>query len=199
MKLEDALFYMVIDAGVTLDSQVTDLCSAAIAGGVDIIRMECDGSEECELEQMAQKVAEVCREEDALFIVGDNIEIAASVKADGVHFSSIESSVGMAKTCLGMNAIVGLSSTSVDEASLAIEVGVDYVLHLGGKDSHSTFSAISGGGGVPFFAGKITGMDDVRELVASGVYRFCIDSCMFEKDNITQQAAEYSRILGRCM
>ena len=165
MKLEDALFYMVIDSGMTLDPIVPELCCAAIAGGVDVIRMECDGADHGELEQVAQKISEVCRAEDALFIVGNNIEIAAAAKADGVHFSSIESSVGMAKTCLGMDAIVGLSSTSVDEESLAIEVGVDYVLHMGGTDSPAAFSAISGAGGVPFFAGKITGLDDVRELV----------------------------------
>ncbi|MCK5850590.1 MAG: thiamine phosphate synthase [Kiritimatiellae bacterium] len=199
MKLEDALFYMVIDAEIALDPIVPELCCAAIAGGVDIIRMDCAGQDQAKTEHMAGRIVEVCRAEDALFIVGNNVEIAAAAKADGVHFSSIESSIGMARSCLDVEAIVGLSSTSTDEASLAVEVGADYVLHQGGTASPSVFRALNGAGGVPLFADGIAGQDDVRELVDAGVYRFCIDSNILGRDNITEQAAEFSRILGRCM
>jgi len=183
---------MAIEPDDTPARGLGEFCAQAIAGGVDIVRL--DGA----TPETAAETAEVCRREDALFIVGEDASLAASVEADGVHFGSSDASMGLARAVLGIDAIVGLGVSTLDEARLALEVGGDYLVHGGGTACPGVFASL-GGTGSPLFAGGITGIDDAARIVAGGVYRLCIGASLVSEEDVTEDAAAYARLLGRCI
>lgn len=61
------------------------------------------------------------------FVVNDNIQLAQEIEADGVHVGQDDSSVAEARDALGINAIVGVSAGTMEEAEQAISDGADYI------------------------------------------------------------------------
>jgi thiamine monophosphate synthase len=141
----------------------------------------------------------VCREDDALLIVADRAETAAAVGADGLHLSGGGPEIGMARVVMGGDALVGMTSRTVEEAGLALEVGADYLLHYGGTECPAVFAGLGRSAGVPLFAAGLDGLEDARRIVEAGIYRLCVDGDRIGQGDTTEALAEYSRVLGRSM
>ncbi len=191
MRLEDALLYLILDDAV---DEPDAFCAAAIAGGVDVVHASAQSAGGSE---GLAALREVCRRDDALFVISDDADIAAEVGADGLHLSSATASVGQARAVIGMDGIVGMSTRSSSDAMLGLEVGADYLLHWAGTGCPSAFSGLPGAAGHPLFAAGLLSIDDAQEVVERGVYRLCIKSKLLAGDDVTGQAAAFSRVLGR--
>jgi len=76
--------------------------------------------EECKV------ISEICKKNDVIFIVNDNIEIALLVDADGVHMGQDDLPAKEARKLIG-NKILGISTHSPEQLQKAIEAKVDYV------------------------------------------------------------------------
>jgi hypothetical protein len=189
MRLEDALLYVILEKEPP--GGVGAFCEAAIAGGVDVIQLARGLADE------ASVVREVCRRTDALFIVSDDAAVAAASGADGTHISDATEPVGQYRAVMGEKGLVGVSTRSRNDALLALEMGVDYLLHWEGTGCAAAFASLPGAAGNALFAAGLTGLDDARLLVESGVYRLCIDAGALDGADVTASAAAYSRILGR--
>jgi thiamine-phosphate pyrophosphorylase len=117
--------------GITPDDTATDVLlwkvEAALAGGARAIQYRSkNASPERKLEQAAA-LASVCRGR-ALFIVNDDAELAAHVKADGVHVGEHDASLETARRCVGAAAVVGVSCyNDFMRAQRAVAEGADYV------------------------------------------------------------------------
>ncbi|MEE8347779.1 MAG: thiamine phosphate synthase, partial [Dehalococcoidia bacterium] len=77
--------YVIIDPEVAGDRDKVQIARDALAGGARLIQLR-DKSREKVL-QLATALAlqRVCREQGALFIVNDHVDLALAVEADGVH------------------------------------------------------------------------------------------------------------------
>ena len=62
-----------------------------------------------------------------LFIVNDHADIAAAVNADGVHLGQDDLPIQWARTLLGNDRIIGISTHDPDQARLAQGAGADYI------------------------------------------------------------------------
>ncbi len=194
MRLEDALFYMILTPPVS--GSLDDFCTAAIAGGVDIIHVSKAIAENADA---LVGIRDVCHRADALLVVEGDAVAAQSVQADGLHLSASTDSVGQARAILGVDSIVGMSTHTSSDALLGLEVGADYLVHWAGTASPSVFSGLPGAAGQALFAAGLSSVDDARRVVEGGVYRLCIESKLLENGDVTEQAAAYSRVLGRCI
>ncbi len=105
----------------------TSLARAACALGTPVIQLREKGLPDSELVELARDVAEVTRGTDTLFIMNDRPDVAAQVRADGVHLGRDDARLEEARTLLGPDAIVGLSTRTPVEASSAVAAGADYV------------------------------------------------------------------------
>ena len=191
MRLEDAFLYMILgDCG---DAAPGDVCAAAIAGGVDVIQVPGDGANP----SLLDSVREVCRRDDALLVISDDAAVATEAGADGVHLSSSSASIGQARAVMGGEGLLGISTATSNDALLGLEMGVDYILHWAGTGCSGAFAGLQGAAGSALFAAGISSLDDAQALVDRGVYRLCIESKLLQGDDITAQAAAYSRALGR--
>ncbi|MDD2338583.1 MAG: bifunctional hydroxymethylpyrimidine kinase/phosphomethylpyrimidine kinase [Geobacteraceae bacterium] len=75
----------------------------------------------------ARELQLLCSGHGVTFIVNDDLPLAAEIRADGVHFGQDDGSVTEARRVLGPDALIGISTHSLDEALQAELEGADYI------------------------------------------------------------------------
>jgi len=106
------------------------LCSRVaqcLAGGASLLQYRAKDIDPALALEQARRLAALCRDAGALFIVNDSIELARSCRADGVHVGREDAGVAQARRALPQ-AIVGASCYDEPErAREAAAAGADYV------------------------------------------------------------------------
>jgi hydroxymethylpyrimidine kinase / phosphomethylpyrimidine kinase / thiamine-phosphate diphosphorylase len=75
----------------------------------------------------ARELQHLCSGRGVTFIVNDDLSLAAEIRADGVHFGQDDGCVSEARRMLGQEALVGISTHSLEEALRAEVEGADYI------------------------------------------------------------------------
>ena len=120
--------YAITDSKLTPGERLLPAVAAALRGGARVVQYR-DKSYDApyRLEQAAALVA-LCRSQDALFIINDDVELAARVGAAGVHLGRADADLHAARKRLGAAAIIGISCyNELTRAQAAAEQGADYV------------------------------------------------------------------------
>jgi thiamine monophosphate synthase len=186
MQLEDALLCVKLDHVVS-----ATWCRDAIAGGADMLVTGMQGQDD----DAVMALREICKSDDALFILGDDFLKIDHFAADGVHLESAEGPVGQARAVAGLERLVSVSATSADDARLAAAIGVDFVV-VDMSVGVAALRAIRSEAALPVFAG-VSDVTMADEAVSAGMYRLCVDAGDVDESNVTESFAEYSRLLGR--
>lgn len=101
---------------------------SAIGGGAGIVQYRNKAAPHALRLEQAGRLAALCREAGAIFIVNDDIELAAESGADGLHLGRGDGSIADARRRLGANRLLGASCyDSVDAARAAVAAGADHV------------------------------------------------------------------------
>lgn len=100
---------------------------AAIAGGADAIQLREKHVCDAELLAMAAELRELTDETGKMFFVNDRPDIAAIVGADGVHLGQGDLPIAEARRLLRLQAAVGRSTHTIEQARAAVNQGADYV------------------------------------------------------------------------
>ena len=101
---------------------------AAIRGGARLIQYRDKSTDASRRRAEAEALSELCRGHGVLFIVNDDVDLAAAVDADGVHLGRDDAAIDTARVRLGPRAIIGVSCyDSLERASQAAHAGADYV------------------------------------------------------------------------
>jgi thiamine-phosphate pyrophosphorylase len=103
------------------------LLAAALRGGVDIVQLREKSLPRREIELAAQTFRRLCDNNSALFIVNDDPDLARACDADGVHVGQDDLAAAEARTLLGPDAIIGLSTHSEEQIAASAEAPVDYI------------------------------------------------------------------------
>jgi thiamine-phosphate pyrophosphorylase len=77
--------------------------------------------------RQAESAVQIAHDLGAKIIINDRVDIALTVKADGVHLGQEDLPPGAARRLLGSDAIIGFSTHSLAQARLAIQMPIDYV------------------------------------------------------------------------
>jgi len=102
--------------------------AAAIAGGATVVQYRAKTADAQLRRTQAEALARVHAASGALFIVNDDVALAAAVGADGVHLGEDDGSVDDARRLLGADRIVGVSCyNDLARAEAAVAAGADYV------------------------------------------------------------------------
>ncbi len=92
-----------------------DSARIALEGGCRWIQLRMKEADAYELTETAIKVKEMCKEYGATFIVDDNVSIARSIDADGVHLGKNDMSIADARKIVGDNFIIGGTVNSFED------------------------------------------------------------------------------------
>lgn len=80
-----------------------------------------------QLYAMAQRLRAITQHHNCLLLINDRVDIALAVNADGVHLRSSSLSPAVARTLLGRDKLIGVSTHCAEEVSTASRQGADFV------------------------------------------------------------------------
>ena len=200
---KDLLLYAVTDRhwlnGRTLYSVVKE----SLDGGVTFLQLREKELDEVHFLEEAKELQQLCREYQVPFIVNDNVDIAISMDADGVHVGQSDMEARDVRAKLGPDKIIGVSAQTVEQAVLAEKHGADYlgvgaVFPTGSKEdaddvSYETLKAICEAVSIPVIAiGGIT-QENVKELAGSGICGIAVISAIYAQQDIRKASEDLKK------
>lgn len=124
--LQDALLYVLL-SGSTCSSSLEWTVAEAAAGGASVIQLREKHLNDRDLVARARDVRRWTLRAGVLFIMNDRPDIARLVEADGVHLGQEDMTVKDARRILGPDALIGVSTHSLEQLRRAILDGANYV------------------------------------------------------------------------
>lgn len=125
--MRDFRLYVIIDKKVAKGRDPAYIAAEAIAGGADVIQLRAKESTAREVVAAGRAIRKAVGKDKAVFIVNDRPDIALAVDADGVHLGQDDMPVMAARSILGKDKVIGLSTHSLEQAVEAQNSGVDYI------------------------------------------------------------------------
>ena len=104
-----------------------DSIAIAIEGGCNWGQLRMKGATTEEMKPIALTAQQMCRKAGATFIVDDNVELVAAIKADGVHLGKNDMPIAQARALLGKDFIIGGTANTPEDVRSHWMTGADYV------------------------------------------------------------------------
>lgn len=141
--------YLVTDRNLSLGRSLSEICVAAINGGVSVIQIREKSLDSRTFFQEAMAVRDLMRNSRIPLIINDRIDIALAVEADGVHLGQSDIPLREARDILGPDRIIGWSVESPEdirsqEASIADYLAVGPIFFTSTKSDISQPWGIEG-------------------------------------------------------
>jgi len=175
---------------------------AALKGGTGILQYRDKTSPISRQADVGRKLRALCRTFGALLIINDDVALALSVDADGVHLGTDDGDLAAARRLLGPDKLLGASCyADFDRARTAAAAGADYVafgaVFASPTKPHAVRADLSLFGRcrrelrLPACAiGGIT-LDNAAPVVTAGADMLAIISDLFEARDIEARARAY--------
>jgi len=119
--------YPIIDVDACKKRDPVHVLSKALAAGATVVQLRAKDLPAGEFAEIAKKMAALCKESGALFIVNDRLDVAVLSGADGVHLGQDDLPLHAARKVAGDDFIIGVSTHNEQEAKEAGEGGADYI------------------------------------------------------------------------
>jgi thiamine-phosphate pyrophosphorylase len=193
-RLAHARLYLVSDAVPAA------LIEAALLGGVDIVQLRMKDADDAAVLRVARVFGELCARHGALFIVNDRPDLAVQAGADGVHVGQDDVAVAQARSVVGPDRLVGLSTHSEAQIDAAAHAGIDYI-GVGPVHATPTKPGRSAVGlplvryaaahaSVPFFAIGGIDQDNVGAVRDAGAQRIAVVRAIAQAEDVQAAAAD---------
>ncbi len=117
---------VIISSDLCADRDPAWVAERAIEGGADCVQVREKSMDARPFVDVARSVVGACRPRGVPVIVNDRADVALAAGADGVHVGQSDLRVAEARGVLGPAAIVGVSTTSMDQALAAAAAGASY-------------------------------------------------------------------------
>jgi hydroxymethylpyrimidine kinase/phosphomethylpyrimidine kinase/thiamine-phosphate diphosphorylase len=179
----------------------------SLTGGVGAVQFRCKKMDPDHQRELGGEVRALCRAAGIPFIVNDDVILARSLDADGVHLGQDDLTLEEARRILPPGRLIGISTHDLDEALRAQEAGADYigfgamyptgskeVRHLPGPDA---LAAIRGRITIPVVAiGGIT-RDNATAVIDAGADAVAVISAVMSSPQPALAAAEIATLFNR--
>ena len=104
-----------------------DSVRIALEGGCKWIQLRMKEASTYEILPIAEEAMNLCRQNDATFIIDDFVELAKQIGADGVHLGKKDMSIAKARKILGKNFIIGGTANTFEDILMLHKIGADYI------------------------------------------------------------------------
>jgi thiamine-phosphate pyrophosphorylase len=204
-RLAGARLYVLIDGRTSMED-FARLAKSLIDAGAHVLQLRDKRLDDRQLLERARLLRELTQGTPTLFIVNDRPDLAALSRADGVHVGQEELAVKDARRIVGPEALIGVSTHSIEQARQAVLDGADYIgvgptfpsptkqfEHFPGLE---LLRAVAGEIRLPAFAiGGIT-LEDLPEVLATGLHRVAVGSALLNTADPDTMAIEMLRVLN---
>jgi thiamine-phosphate diphosphorylase / hydroxyethylthiazole kinase len=125
----DLTLYLVTDStpAVLGNADLVHVVEEAVQGGVSIVQYRDKHADTGDLISTATRLHEITKRYGIPLLINDRVDVALAVGAEGVHLGQDDMPVATARKILGKDAIIGITTTTIDEAQAAQKGGADYL------------------------------------------------------------------------
>lgn len=204
-RLAAARLYVLIDGRSSADA-LAGLAASLIAAGVQLLQLRDKTLPDRDLVARARRLRQLTRGTPTLLIVNDRPDIAALADADGVHVGQSELTVKDARTIVGTDRLIGVSTHSLAQARQAVLDGADYVgcgpTFPSGTKAFAQYSgvellrAVSREIRLPAFAIGGVCYDNLAQVQAAGCRRIAVSGAVLQAASPVAEAARLIAALG---
>ena len=200
MSLPRRLLCVITDE----ESEPVELARQALEGGAGMVQLRRKSASGQQLFEWALRIQELCREQEALFIVNDRVDIALAMHADGVHLGQQDMPAAAARALLGPAAMIGVSVSCAEEAIKAAAdgasyIGVGHIFPTFSKDKASpplgtaAIKPIRNAAQLPVIAIGGIDLDNADDVIRAGASGIAVISAVSDSDDPAAAARELVR------
>lgn len=192
--------YAIIDSQFLGNHSYLEVAKKLIRGGARVIQLRDKLLSKGELLPVAVKLQKLCSEHDVLFIINDYLEIALAAGADGLHIGQKDLPVSVARKLLPVDKILGISVTTLEQATTAESEGVDYIAVGSMYPTASKETAIVVGierlsqirkaVSLPLVAIGGINKNNAAEVITAGADGVAVISAVLQAGDITKEARQ---------
>lgn len=182
--------------------ELTRKVRLALAGGASMVQYRSKSADPVLRREQGAALLALCRARRVPLIVNDDLDLAESIAADGLHLGREDPPIAAARKCLGNGKVLGASC--YDKLALALaarEAGADYVAFGSAFASKTKPGALraplalyreaKARLGCPVVAiGGITSRN-AQALIDAGVDSVAVISDLFDAEDIERRASEF--------
>ncbi|MDR1978426.1 MAG: thiamine phosphate synthase [Synergistaceae bacterium] len=197
--------YVIPDRVVGAPLSLEEQTRLALEGGATAIQLRDKSMDGGELLETAARMAALCAEHGALFIVNDRLDVALLSGADGVHLGQSDLPVNEARKLAPRPFVVGTSAHRASQAEKAERDGADYlgggaVFETGSKDDAAVIGLqglreLTGASRLPVVAIGGISLENLPEVMRSGVDGVSVISAAVRGD-VKERVAALRRVLN---
>ncbi len=206
-RLADARLYVLLD-GRENEAAFARLAESLVAAGVHVLQLRDKRLSDRKLIPRARQLRDITRGTNTLFIMNDRPDLAILADADGVHIGQEELSVKDARSIVGLNKLIGVSTHSIDQARQAVLDGANYIgvgpTFPSLTKSFDTFVGlefirnVAADISLPAFAiGGITG-ENLPQVLAAGINRIAVSGAVLDVNDPAAAVQELVAALAMC-
>jgi thiamine-phosphate pyrophosphorylase len=198
--LRHASLYLILEAAAV------DVVGPALEGGVDVVQLRDKHAPDGEIVAAGRRLAALCAERGALFVVNDRPDLALECGAGGVHVGQDDAAVDAVRELARERLVVGVSTHSPEQVAAAEASDADYFA-VGPVNETPTkpgrpavgLDLVRHAAAVatkPWFA--IGGIDpsNAAEVVAAGARRLAVVRAIRDANDPRAAAAELRAAIG---
>ncbi len=123
-ELHNAIFYGIVDTGYVSPENMFTKCRMLVDAGVKIIQLRAKNEDAQTKRKMAFELLPIFEKANApFFIINDDIQLASDIcrkiENAGLHVGQDDCPISEARKAIGENAVLGLSTHSIQQATQA--------------------------------------------------------------------------------
>jgi thiamine-phosphate diphosphorylase / hydroxyethylthiazole kinase len=128
-KRLDLSLYLVTDSTPAIlgDRDILWVVEEALKGGVTIVQYRDKHADTGDMIETATRIHHVTKQYGVALLINDRVDVCLAMGAEGVHVGQEDMPMSQVRSLLGPDAIIGVTVSSIDEASEAIDGGADYL------------------------------------------------------------------------
>ena len=104
-----------------------DSACLALEGGCKWIQLRMKDASTEEIEAVAIRLKPICKEQGAILILDDHVELTQKLELDGVHLGKTDTPIAEARKILGEAFIIGGTANTFEDVASHYRAGADYV------------------------------------------------------------------------
>lgn len=200
-RLAKARLYGIVDRGYVQEADVAACTHELLVGGVRILQLRAKNLPQEDVTRLAHIMQPICRESNAVFVLNDYPELAASIGTDAVHVGQDAPALADIRRIVGPRMLIGRSTHSLDQVLRAREEGTDYIgfgplFPTATKPGRPAIGlediaqAQKLAGDMPMFCIGGVNADTLPQVLAAGAQRVVVVSWLLQQANRTQAARQ---------
>lgn len=204
-KLNDIDLYFITDSRLTRRTVLDDV-NSALSAGVKIIQYREKDLETRKMIDEAKKISRSCRENGALFIINDRVDIALATDADGAHLGNEDMPYQDARRLLGDKKIIGLTVHDIGEAIESERIGADYIgispifetttkQDAGAPSGVDLIKFIKKAVKIPFVAIGGINQDNIKSVLEAGARSIAAISATVASDDVEKECKKFREVI----